>query len=114
MPQVMEADVPHSVLFKDLREAEGDIPGCQQIAQLVRADIVVVFPIVAAPEHPPVEFLLCFLFKQHFVYRCRNRQGAAAAGIFHFFNRAEDFSAVDLDLYDLGVQQDLPFFHINA
>ena len=50
----MEADMPHSVLFKDLREAEGDIPGCQQIAQLVRADIVVVFPIVAAPEHPPL------------------------------------------------------------
>ena len=114
MPQVMEADVPHSVLFKDLREAEGDIPGCQQIAQLVRADIVVVFPIVAAPEHPAVEFLLRLLFEQHFVYRIGDRQAAAAAGILHFFNRAEELPAVDLDLYDLGVQQNFPFFHINA
>lgn len=42
MPQVVKADMPHSVLFKDLREAEGDIPRCQQVAQLVRAHIIVV------------------------------------------------------------------------
>ena len=40
--QVVEADVPHTVLLKHLREAERDISRCQEVAQLVRAHIIVV------------------------------------------------------------------------
>ena len=114
MPQVMEADMPHSVFFKDLREAEGDIPRGQQVAELVRADIIVVFPIVTVPEHPAVEFLLRLLFEQHFVYRIGDRQAAAAAGILHFFDRAEELLSVHFNLHNLGIQQDLTLFHTSA
>lgn len=48
MPQVVEADVPHTVLFKHLREAERDISRCQKVAQLVRA-----YAVISMPLSPP-------------------------------------------------------------
>ena len=97
MPQVVEADVPHTVLFKHLREAERDISRCQKVAQLVRAYIIVVCAVVTALEHTAVELLLRLLFDQHFINRCGDRQASAAAGVLHFLNRFENFLAVNLN-----------------
>ena len=112
--QVVEADVPHTVLFKHLREPERDISRCQEVAQLVRAYIIVVCAVVTALEHTAVEVLLRLLFDQHFIDRRGDRQASAAAGVLHFLNRFENFLAVNLDFYHFGVEQNLALLHVNA
>ena len=43
MPQIMKADLPHTVLFKHQREMLGDIAGFYKLSDLVDIDITGVF-----------------------------------------------------------------------
>ena len=76
-----------------------------QPAELIDADIIVVFAVVAALEHSAVQVLLFPLLAQHFIHRVRQRQCAAAGFVFHFLHRFDDDLAVFLVLNDFGVEQ---------
>ena len=46
MPQIVETNLPHTVLFKHQREMLGDIAGFYKLSDLVDIDIIGVLPAI--------------------------------------------------------------------
>ena len=46
MPQIVETNLPHTVLFKHQRETLGDIAGFYKLSDLVDIDIIGVLPAI--------------------------------------------------------------------
>ena len=70
------------------------LAGIIEITELIDADIIVVFAVVAALEHTAVQVLLFPFLAQHFIHRVRQRQCAAAGFVFHFLYGFDDDLAV--------------------
>ena len=49
MPQIVETNLPHTVLFKHQREMLGDIAGFYKLSDLVDIDITGVFFAIGTP-----------------------------------------------------------------
>ena len=65
--QVMKAYLTQAVFLNQVCEPLRDPIRAYQPAELIGADIIVVFAVIAALELSAVEVLLCLLFDQHFV-----------------------------------------------
>lgn len=103
--QIVEPNLAQTVLLDQVGEPLRDPIRAYQPAELIDADIIVVFAVVASLEHSPVQVLLFPLLAQHFIHRVRQRQCAAAGFVFHFLHGFDDDLAVFLILNDLGVKQ---------
>ena len=103
--QIVEANLTQTVLPDKVGEPLRDPIRAYQPAELINADIIVVFAVVAALEHTAVQVLLFPLLAQHFIHRVRQRQRAAAGFVFHFLHGFDDDLAVFLVLNDLGIKQ---------
>ena len=101
----MEPNLAQTVLLDQVDEPLRDPIGAYQPAELIDADIIVVFAVVAALEHSPVQVLLFPFLAQHFIHRVRQRQRAAAGFVFHFLHGFDDDLTVFLVLNDFGVAQ---------
>ena len=103
--QIVEPNLAQTVLLDKVGEPLRDPIRAYQPAELIDADIIVVFAVVAALEHSAVQVLLFPFLAQHFIHRVRQRQCAAAGFVFHFLHRFDDDLAVFLILNDFGVEQ---------
>ena len=103
--QVVEPNFAQTVLLDQVGEPLRDPIRADQPAELIDADIIVVFAIVAALEHTAVQVLLFPFLAQHFIHRVRQGQCAAAGFVFHFLHGFDDNLAVFLILNDLCVEQ---------
>ena len=103
--QVVKPNFAQTVLPDQVGEPLRDPIRADQPAELIDADIIVVFAVVAALEHTAVQVLLFPFLAQHFIHRVRQRQCAAAGFVFHFLHRFDDDLAVFLVLNDFGVEQ---------
>ncbi len=88
--QIVEPNLAQTVLPDQVGEPLCDPIRAYQPAELINADIIVVFAVVAALEHSAVQVLLFPLLAQHFIHRVRQRQRAAAGFVFHFLHRFDD------------------------
>ena len=103
--QIMKPNLAQTVLLDKVGETLRDPIRAYQPAELIDADIIVVFAVVAALEHTAVHVLLFPFLAQHFIHRVRQRQRAAAGFVFHFLYGFDDNLAVFLILNDLCVEQ---------
>ena len=103
--QIVEPNLAQTVLPDQVGEPLRDPIRAYQPAELIDADIVVVFAVVAALEHSAVQVLLFPFLAQHFIHRVRQRQCAAAGFVFHFLHWFDDDLAVFLILNDFCVEQ---------
>ena len=101
----MEPNFAQTVLPDKAGEPLRDPIRAYQPAELIDADIIVVFAVVAALEHSAVQVLLFPLLAQHFIHRVQQGQCAAAGFVFHFLHGFDDNLAVFLILNDLCVEQ---------
>ena len=103
--QVVEPNLAQTVLPDKVGETLRDPIRAYQPAELIDADIIVIFVVVAALEHSAVQVLLFPFLAQHFIHRVRQRQRAAAGFVFHFLHGFDDDLTVFLVLNDFGVAQ---------
>ena len=103
--QIMEPNFAQTVLPDQVGEPLRDPIRAYQPAELIDADIIVVFSVVAALEHSAVQILPFPFLAQHFIHRVWQRQCAAAGFVFHFLHRFDNDLAVFLILNDFGVEQ---------
>ena len=82
--KIVEPNLAQTVLLDQVGEPLRDPIRAYQPAELIDADIIVVFAVVAALEHTAVQVLLFPFLAQHFLHRVRQRQCAAAGFVFHF------------------------------
>lgn len=101
----MEPNLAQTVLPDQVGETLRDPIRAYQPAELIDADIIIVFAVIAALEHTAVQVLLFPLLAQHFIHRVRQRQCAAVGFVFHFLHWFDDNLAVLLALNDLCVEQ---------
>ena len=84
MPQVMEADMPQSVLSQDDREMVADVVRTVEFSERVHADVVLVIAAVSLSKRP-FHFRLPFpLGKEHLLHH--RDQGKRALGRFGFYH----------------------------
>lgn len=112
--QIVEPNFAQAILPDKVGETLRDPIRAYQPAELIDADIIVVFAVVAALEHSPVQVLLFPLLAQHFIHRIRQRQCAAAGFIFHFLHGFDNDLAVFLVLNDFGVEQNGFLFSVYS
>ena len=103
--QVVKPNFAQTVLPDQVGEPLRDPIRADQPAELIDADIIVVFAVVAALEHTAVQVLLFPFLAQHFIHRVRQRQCAAAGFVFHFLHGFDDDFTVFFILNDFGVEQ---------
>ena len=78
MPQIMKANLPHTVLLQDQREMLRDIAGFHKLTDFIDIDIVGVLGAVRPSAQLAVLLLLCFQTVQQFFKRWDKRQTAVA------------------------------------
>ena len=103
--QVVKPNFAQTVLLDQVGEPLCDPIRAYQPAELINTDIIIVFAVVTALEHSPVQVLLFPFLAQHFIHRVRQRQCTAAGFVFHFLHGFDDNLAVFLILNDFGVEQ---------
>ena len=111
--QIVEPNFAQTVLPDKVGEPLRDTIRAYQPAELIDADIIVVFAVVTAIEHSAIQVLLFPFLAQHFIHRVRQRQRAAAGFVFHFLHGFNDDLAVFLILNDFGVEQYVFLFPVN-
>ena len=84
--QIVKPNFAQTVLPDKVGEPLREPIGAYQPAELIDADIIVVFAVVAALEHSAVEVLLFPVLAQHFIHRVGQRKGSAAGFVFHFLH----------------------------
>ena len=113
MPKIVEPDFPHPQLFQQVRKVVCHIGGLDQRPQLVDADVVVKFPVIAPLAYFPVHLPLFLLLLQHFNRHRRQREGPPAGLIFHVLHRGGNRFVILRIRHDLGFQQDGLLFEVD-
>ena len=78
MPQIMKANLPHTVLLQNQRKMLCDITGFHELTDLVDIDITGVFFAIGTPAQFLIQLLLRFQTVQQFFKRRDKRQTAVA------------------------------------
>ena len=78
MPQIMKANLPHTVLLQNQRKMLCEISGLHKFTDLVDIDITGVFFAIGTPAQFLIQLLLRFQTVQQFFKRRDKRQTAVA------------------------------------
>ena len=73
MTQIIEPEMLQPMLFHYEVKVVADISGCDQIAEIVTADILQIITIIAIPEQFHIVFLPA-LFRQQKLFNMRNQR----------------------------------------
>ena len=78
MPQIMKANLPHTVLLQDQWEMLCDISGLHKLTDFIDIDIISKLPAIRFSAQLSVQLLFCFQAMQQFLKRWDKRQTAVA------------------------------------
>ena len=80
MPQIMKANLPHTVLLQDQWEMLCDISGLHKLTDFIDIDIISKLPAIRFSAQLSVQLLFCFQAMQQFL-KWRHKRQAAIAGL---------------------------------